>query len=77
MRFHARGGSHHLTSSKMTLEIFKGSNPNETYIFTKKKKRCSQDSNTGPLVPKSAMVAPRPPIDENCLKNMKNFDQVF
>ena len=24
--------------------------------------------NTGLLVPKSAMVAPRPPIDENCLK---------
>ena len=46
-------------------------------IFTKKKKRCDRDLNTGPLVPKSAMVAPRPPIDENCLKNMKNFDQVF
>ena len=48
-----------------------------TNIFTKKKKRYSWDLNTGPLVPKSAMVAPRPPFDENCLKILKNFDQVF
>ena len=54
-----------------------GSIPSKTDIFIKKKKRYNRDLNTGPLVPKSAMVAPRPPIDENCLKIPKNFDQVF
>ena len=46
-------------------------------IFTKKTKRIDQDSNTGPLVPKSAMVAPRPPFDEKYIKILKIFDQVF
>ena len=27
--------------------------------------------------PKSAMLAPRPQIDENCLKNQKNFGYMF
>ena len=53
------------------------SNPSNTNTFTKKKKRNRQDLNTGPLVPKSAMVAPRPPIDENCYKILKIFDQVI
>ena len=53
----------------MTLD-FKalGSNLRETNIFTKKMKRCSQDLNTGPLDPKSAIVTPTPSIDENWLE---------
>ena len=43
-----------------------GFNASSSSIFIKKKKRYSRDLNTGPQVPKSAMVAPRPPIDENC-----------
>ena len=31
----------------------------------------------GSPVPKSAMLAPRPRIHENCLKMCKNSDQVF
>jgi len=54
-----------------------GSIPGKTSIFTKKKKRYSRDLNTGPLVPKSAMVAPRPQIDEKCLKNQKKFGFIF
>ena len=48
------------------------SNPVETNIFTKIMKRYGRDSNTGPLVPKSAMVAPTPPIDENYPEIIKN-----
>ena len=43
--------------------------PSLTNIFTKKKKRHSRNLNTGPLVPKSAMFAPIPPIDEIALKS--------
>ena len=50
-----------------------GSIPSKTDIFIKKKKRYSRDLNTGPLVPKSAMVAPRPQIDEKCMENQKIF----
>ena len=32
-------------------------------IFPVKKKKCDRDFNTGPLNPKSAMLAPRPQID--------------
>ena len=54
-----------------------GFNSQKTNIFTKKKKRYSRDLNTGPLVPKSAMLAPRPQIDEKCLKNQKKFGYIF
>ena len=54
-----------------------GSISSITNLFTKKKKRQSGDLNTKPLVPKSAMLAPRPQIDEKCLKNQKNFGYIF
>ena len=48
-----------------------------TNIFIKKKRRYSWDLNTGPLVPKSAMLAPRPQIDEKCLKNQEIWLHIF
>ena len=42
-------------------------------IFPMKKKRCDRDLNTGPQNPKSAMLAPRPQIDEKCMENQKIF----
>ena len=54
-----------------------GSIPSKTDIFIKKKKRYSRDLNTRPLVPKSAILAPRPHIDEKCLKNQKKFGYIF
>ena len=54
-----------------------GSIPSKTNIFTKKKKRYSRDLNTGPLVPKSAMLAPRPQIDKNAWKIKKFLTENF
>ena len=63
---------------RRTLDLkAQGLIPSKTNIFTKKKKRYSRDLNTGPLVPKSAMLAPRPQIGEKCLKNQKNFGYIF
>ena len=61
------------TSFPVTL----GSNSSKTNTFTRKKKSCNWDLNTGSLVPKSAMLAPRPQINEKCLKNQKNFGYIF
>ena len=45
--------------------------PEISTLSLKMKGWCSQDLNTGPLVPKAAMIAPRPPFYDNCLKTCR------
>ena len=63
-----RGGSHHLTLDLKVICLNPADYEKEE-VSLRFEHRASES--------KISLVAPRPPIDENCIKNTVNFDQDF